>query len=83
MVHSSNGLKSYLKERKQRVVIEGVYFSWKEIQVGVPQGSVLGPLLFLIYVNAQLIISILVVFYLLTILFYWMKFFHLKKLQIC
>ena len=42
---------SYLKKRKQFVSIEINMSSVKEILTGVPQGSVLGPLLFLIYVN--------------------------------
>ena len=41
---------SYLKGRKQRVKIGHVYNSWEEILFGVPQGSILGPLLFNIFV---------------------------------
>ena len=44
-------LYSYLKERKQRVKINSDYNTWKEILTDVPQGSVLGPLLFNIFIN--------------------------------
>ena len=44
-------LKNYLQSRKQRVVLNGKTSGWRKINYGAPQGLLLGPLLFLIYIN--------------------------------
>ena len=44
-------LFDFLKDRKQRVTLNGQVSSWKGLNADVPQGSILGPLLFLVYIN--------------------------------
>ena len=48
---SVNLLKNYLSNRKQQIKIEGVVSEWANISKGVPQGSILGPLLFNVFIN--------------------------------
>ena len=44
-------IQEFLSNRRQRVVINGSSLDWKPVTSGIPRGSVLGPVLFLVYIN--------------------------------
>ena len=44
-------LTNFLKERKERVILNGQYSTWTNVEAGVLQGSILGPLLFLTLIS--------------------------------
>ena len=46
-----NWIEKWLTHKRQRVIVDGEISDWKSVLNGVPEGSVLGPILFLIYIN--------------------------------
>ncbi len=46
-----NWIRSYLSNRRHRVIVQGAPSDWHDVTSGIPQGSVLGPITFVIYIN--------------------------------
>ena len=47
-------IKNWISDRKQQVVLNGEFLEWIQVLPGVPQGSVLGPFLFIIVIDDEI-----------------------------
>ena len=52
-------ISNFLKQRKQRVVVDGIQSDLVTVDSGVPQGTVLGPILFLLHINKKYLPSVI------------------------